>query len=106
MLNPMEKFALTEIAEQYLEEAPTDHGDQCGEKCLGCRKEKLAKGILAFIRDFDDGAQRPSLLIRVCYFTDVPENNTNIIRSGRRRSSRNSKTVELNSYIERSSCLA
>jgi len=56
MFNRFERFALVEIAEQYLEEASGDHADHCGDDCLGCRKLRLANDILAFIRDFDDGA--------------------------------------------------
>lgn len=56
MFNSIERFTLIEIAEQYLEEAPSEHAKQCGDDCLGCRKLNLANEILAFIGDFDDGA--------------------------------------------------
>lgn len=55
MLNSIEKFNLTEIAEQYFEESRDDHQDDVHDenKCLGCRKMRLALEILKFIQDFD-----------------------------------------------------
>ena len=54
MLNKIEKFQLTEIAEQYWAESRTEHDESHSDEdaCIGCRKMRLAGEILRFIQDF------------------------------------------------------